>query len=1079
MDPISAFSLACNIIQVVDFGFKLAAGCRQIYASGSLESNDHIELVATDLRRISEEIEKAAAKNAGDRELTDLASRSAATSKKLLSVLEDIKMKNQKSKRNALGKTVTAMWKKGALDDLQKQLVSYQKALETRMLKRLCDKFDLASLQQKHAFASLDQSMQNMIQGLIDGRTKLTELISKEAGDTRLFITKEMEDTRTSVTQEGITTRMKIADEAKASRMNIGDEFFLLKIAQADEAHRKAVMESLFFPDIHSRQETIKEAHRNTFQWIFETNSQQTQSWSNFAEWLQNGQGIYWISGKAGSGKSTLMNYVFAEERTTEALKTWAGKRQLLTPTFFFWNAGSTLQKSTGGLLRSLLYQLLEQRPSLGSLATQSPIPTWTDARLLKTLLELIRQNLCDDAICFFIDGLDEFQGDQRDLIDLISGIEKPTNVKICVSSRPLRAFQISFGSAPRLKLEDLTREDIAKLVNDKLGSTAAAKLAETLTYRADGVFLWVALALKDVLRGVENGDSFVELQHRLKILPQEIGNLYLHMLERLDTIYQDWARTFLRFMILRTLITGVEQMTLLDFAPAAYDRTDAVIASGLHESDIEHLVSECRKLRTQMVIRCAGLLELEAPQFDESIRPAHETAAHAELLHFHENSRINFIHVSAFDFLLNDEKGIGFMDSNRSLDACAVTQLLKARLVQARLLTHSSRLKEDNGQLLDLVRLVRKISELSESIDVLLDTMDRLFTEIHGSCNQTISRDTQLQQHWFTEDDSLSEVPVPTSVAYAEGPRGNTKPTFLGFAAWHGLYEYVCKKLDQLPQVEATETASHMLIFTLVAPRCNILEKADGVKQLFRYGADGGMVFNLLLEPDTIHGVSKEKNRTVTGWKFFLDMLAYQSVKIQSVEASLKPLSLMADEFLSQPIDPGISAEILLFINYSEHRSLFCRSMSEWLARPEGYFAQHPALVVSMSPALVLNYLPDSYANKLPLGMRTDRSLRVRQVLSIKPRKLYDLSETQSDYLTKAFEAWLAACVSDPDLKLVKSKVIESTLCERLCEVLGECGVAAFRESSVEEEDSVDEESSIDEETKKTQSTEEAHLRR
>jgi hypothetical protein len=59
MDPISAFSLACNIIQVVDFGFKLAAGCRQIYASGSLESNDHIELVATDLRRISEEIEKA------------------------------------------------------------------------------------------------------------------------------------------------------------------------------------------------------------------------------------------------------------------------------------------------------------------------------------------------------------------------------------------------------------------------------------------------------------------------------------------------------------------------------------------------------------------------------------------------------------------------------------------------------------------------------------------------------------------------------------------------------------------------------------------------------------------------------------------------------------------------------------------------------------------------------------------------------------------------------------------------------------------------------------------------------------
>lgn len=1055
MDPISAFSLACNVIQVVDFGFKLAAGCREIYVSGSLESNDHIELVATDLRRISEEIENgAAAKTAGDRELTDLASRSAATSRKLLSVLEDIKMKNQKSKRNALGKTVSAMWKRNAIDDLQKQLVSYQKALETRMLKRLCDKFDLASLQQNHTFASLDQSMQNMIQGLIDGHAKLRDLVSKEAGDTKVLITKEMEDTRTSVTQEGVTTRTKVADEAKASRMNIADEFSSLKIAQADDAHRKAVMDSLFFPDIHSRQETIKEAHRNTYQWIFETNSQQTQSWSNFAEWLQNGQGIYWISGKAGSGKSTLMNYVFAEERTTEALKIWAGKRELLTPTFFFWNAGSTLQKSTGGLLRSLLYQLLEQRPSLVSVATESPIATWTDARLSKTLLELIRQTLCDDAICFFIDGLDEFQGYQRDLIDLISGIEKPTNVKICVSSRPLRAFQISFGSAPRLKLEDLTREDIAKLVYDKLGSTPAAELAETLTGRADGVFLWVDLAVKDVLRGVDNEDSAVELRDRVEILPQEIGDLYLHMLERLDTIYQDWARNFLRLMILRNRLLGDKQMTLLDFALAAYDGTDAVIASGLRESDIEHLVSECRKLRTQILIRCAGLLELEAPQFDESSKPEHETAARTELLHFHENSRINFIHVSAFHFLLNDEKGIGFMNSNRSLDAHAVTQLFKARLAQFRLLARSSKLEKHCDEIQDLIWLVRGISDLTQPIDLLLDTMDCLFMEIQGSCNQTTSRDIQRQQHWFTGDAGSDDVFVPTPVAYAEGPRGNAKPTFLDFAAWHGFYEYVCKKLDQLPQVEATETASRMLLFAVLSLQHKSHQSTvDGVKQLFRCGADGGMVFNLLLEPDTIHDVSKEKNRSVTGWKVFLDRLSYYSHLLRSslnaqwveVEAIRKQYSLMTDEFLGQPIDPSISAELLLsmysFTDRQDAR-FFPESMSEWVSRGEGYSAHLAALVVSISPALVLDYLPNSYANKLPLGMRTDRSRRVTQVVSTEPTKFYGLSEAQSDYLTEAFEAWLGAWISDPDFELVESEFAERILRNHLREILGEFGL-------------------------------------
>lgn len=109
-----------------------------------------------------------------------------------------------------------------------------------------------------------------------------------------------------------------------------------------------------------------------------------------------------------------------------------------------------------------LLYQILERRPSLVSMVVQSPIPTWTESRLSKTLLNIIHQNVNDDAICFFIDGLDEFDGDQQHLIDLINDVERSSNVKICVSSRPLQVLQISFSSSSRLKLEDLTRDDIS-----------------------------------------------------------------------------------------------------------------------------------------------------------------------------------------------------------------------------------------------------------------------------------------------------------------------------------------------------------------------------------------------------------------------------------------------------------------------------------------------------------------------------------------------------------------------------------------------------------------------------------------
>lgn len=74
------------------------------------------------------------------------------------------------------------------------------------------------------------------------------------------------------------------------------------------------------------------------------------------------------------------MSYVVAEGITTEALKFWAGIRKSLTPTFFFWNAGSILQKSTRGLRHSLLYQMLQHHPFLTSVAAQSSIATWTES---------------------------------------------------------------------------------------------------------------------------------------------------------------------------------------------------------------------------------------------------------------------------------------------------------------------------------------------------------------------------------------------------------------------------------------------------------------------------------------------------------------------------------------------------------------------------------------------------------------------------------------------------------------------------------------------------------------------------
>lgn len=125
------------------------------------------------------------------------------------------------------------------------------------------------------------------------------------------------------------------------------------------------VLDCFYFRQIDHRFETVAQAHRKTCEWIYSDLEAEGKPWSNFAKWLEEGQGCYWINGKAGSGKSTLMKYIQEDFRTKQALSVWAGQQELVTASFFFWNLGSALQKSQEGLLRSLLHDILDQRRHL------------------------------------------------------------------------------------------------------------------------------------------------------------------------------------------------------------------------------------------------------------------------------------------------------------------------------------------------------------------------------------------------------------------------------------------------------------------------------------------------------------------------------------------------------------------------------------------------------------------------------------------------------------------------------------------------------------------------------------------
>ena len=341
-----------------------------------------------------------------------------------------------------------------------------------------------------------------------------------------------------------------------------------------EEKSRKCIriLESLQYKRMSARYEKIVDAHAKTFEWIYDESplSQHRELQHHFLQWLKNGNGLFWVTGKAGSGKSTLMKFITEHPKTRQALSEWASHQRLITASFYFWHAGTALQKSQEGLLRSLLYEIFSQCPNMipdvlperWALCEQSN-PTyceWSRTELVNALATCSSQPIMLKCACFFIDGLDEYDGDHVELIRLLQDFSRPNNIKICASSRPWNVFGTAFGGESRsmLRLQDLTRNDITLYVRETLEQNDLSnelrqredahcvELVEEVVSKAQGVFLWVFLVVRSLITGLTNADRITDLRRRLHLLPADLESYFSHMLANIDTFYEkQTAQTF------------------------------------------------------------------------------------------------------------------------------------------------------------------------------------------------------------------------------------------------------------------------------------------------------------------------------------------------------------------------------------------------------------------------------------------------------------------------------------------------------------------------------------------------------
>ena len=141
MDPVTAFSLVCGVIQVIDFGTKVVVKCRRLHEEGSLEEHEDIGDIAEHLVNAREDLDRRGDANSmgvqlspSDKRLSTIARECSAISAELLAKIQSLKVTASHSRRETLSKVLKTLWKRKEIVALENKLNSYREALNTQIL---------------------------------------------------------------------------------------------------------------------------------------------------------------------------------------------------------------------------------------------------------------------------------------------------------------------------------------------------------------------------------------------------------------------------------------------------------------------------------------------------------------------------------------------------------------------------------------------------------------------------------------------------------------------------------------------------------------------------------------------------------------------------------------------------------------------------------------------------------------------------------------------------------------------------------------------------------------------------------
>lgn len=546
------------------------------------------------------------------------------------------------------------------------------------------------------------------------------------------------------------------------------------------------------------------------------------------------------------------MKFIAEAPYTIHSLEQWAKPARLCTAAYYFWNQGYEIQKNQTGLFQSLLYQILKSIPRLISMVCpdRANHEEWDTEELRLMFERIAAQTELEVRFCFFIDGLDEYNGPEEEIVEMLRFLGASNNIKICASTRPRSVFDRFFQAGTRtFDIANFTKSDMKRHVQQALDENenfqrllkenpSGGELMTLIADLAQGVWLWVYLVTRDLKLAVNRDEGLPMLRKIIHQFPSDLEAYFERIIKTIRPQYlEEMSQIFL------ITVEELQPLPLYAFSLLEEERRDPEYAckwpiKALYEITLQDKYPVWRSLIQN---RCSDLLVV-----DDDVHPVF-------LSH-----PVDFLHRTVRDFL--QDNYYSQLRANLTSDFNPTLSLCRMCLVMLKSLPAINFTRPaDIHKVIGLTDELLYYAHETERMDI--ETHIPLVTVLDEVDRVNSHHARSVRNHWTHARES---VPARGLDEYHEGDSYN----YLALAVQARLVTYVRAKLDENP--DRLEKRGRPLLDYALRPR-----RSTPIRMPYHSQRDDPSVsvhmVRMLLERGADPNRPVHPNNSRTVWALFL----------------------------------------------------------------------------------------------------------------------------------------------------------------------------------------------------------------